>query len=81
MNTLRKYWEKVGYGSHCEDSTNLLLAMCCEPTDILFYVKNTSSTEFDKFPDSEWAVDLSKTEKMIDKLVECRDALGDGSLK
>ena len=79
IKTLRNYWKNVGYGSHCNNPINLVLASCYNPTDILFYVKDESLDV--EYPDDIWAIDINIIEELIENIDTCRSACGDGVLK
>ena len=79
IKTLRNYWDHVGYGSHCDNPINLLLASCYDPTDMLFYVKDDNSDI--EFPDNIWAVGIDTVEELIENINICKSACGNGVLK
>ena len=79
IKTLRNYWKNVGYGSHCNNPINLVLASCYNPTDILFYVKDESLDV--EYPDDIWAIDINIIEELIENIETCEIACGNGVLK
>ena len=71
-----QYGLEVSFGSHCKDINILYMALCYEPSDILFYVKHIESV-----PDSEHAINLSEVNEVVDNLNKFKTALGSGIKK
>jgi len=63
MDEMKNHWDKVGYGSHCEDPSNLILVSSHSPSDILFYVKDDKLDV--EFPDNIWAIGLSQVASIL----------------
>ncbi len=77
INTLKtKFDIKVSYGSHCSNFNVLYMALCYQPSDILFYVKRNS---FFKYPDDKHAILLSDVCNVTKNLKNLSKAIGSGN--
>ena len=66
----------ISFGSHCSNHDVLIMALCYEPSDILFYVK---FSDIAKFPDDKHAVCLDKVDKLCRNLKTLVHAMGSGA--
>lgn len=79
INTLKsKFNINVSYGSHCSNFNVLYMALCYQPSDILFYVKRNSSF---KYPDDKHAIPLNKVGNITKNLKDLSEAIGSGNKK
>ena len=76
IKELKKYCTKVAYGSHCDSYVDLFLSLPYQPSDLLFYVKDTSMGL--NFDDNSWAIDMHEVEDVLNKIRLYNCALGGG---
>lgn len=77
-NLKQKYNIDVSYGSHSRDIDVLYMSLCFEPSDILFYVKDTENL---KFPDNDHAISIDNVSDVIENLIYFKRAIGTGKKK
>ena len=65
----------VAYGHHCGDVTAIFMALCYNPSDLLFYVKG--SPDFQYTEDSH-AIQISQIQDLIKKIHRYNGAVGTG---
>ena len=75
-NMKQNYGLEVSFGNHCKDINVLYMALCYNPSDILFYVKHIENV-----PDSEHAIHLSKVNEVVNNINNFKKALGTGIKK
>ena len=69
----KKFGMNVAYGNHCENLNVLYLALCFEPSDLLFYVKGNRKK---KHADELHAYELNNISDLIVNLRELSRSLG-----
>ena len=75
---MKEYGLDVAYGHHCEDMTAIFMALCYNPSDLLFYVKGSSDFQY---TDDSHAIQLEQIQVLIKKIRRCNDAVGTGIKK
>jgi len=65
----------VAYGHHCGDVTAIFMALCYNPSDLLFYVKG--SPDFQYTEDSH-AIQIDQIQDLIKKIHRYNGAVGTG---
>ena len=68
-----RYNKEVSFGSHCNNINVLYMALCYEPSDILFYVKHTENV-----PDSKHAIETDNVYEFVKNLKLLSTAVGTG---
>ncbi len=63
MVEMKTQWDRIGYGSHCEDPMDLVSACLHDPSDLIFYVKDDNPNE--EYPDDIWAIELSNVPNVM----------------
>ena len=64
----------ISYGSHCDNKNVLYMALCYNPSDILFYVKYDDQI----YPDDKHAIKLNNIDTVISNLKNLTTAIGTG---
>jgi len=64
----------ISYGSHCDNKNVLYMALCYNPSDILFYVKYDDQI----YPDDKHAIKLNNIDIVITNLKNLTAAVGTG---
>jgi sialic acid synthase SpsE len=67
--------KKVAFGLHCADIFAFYLAIACEPSDVFFYVKESSKISY---PDDQHAIMISDLGGVLAKVGVVKKALGNG---
>ena len=75
IEKMKEYGLDVAYGHHCGDVTAIFMALCYNPSDLLFYVKG--SPDFQYTEDSH-AVQIDQIQDLIKKIHRYNDAVGTG---
>ena len=76
ISTLKnKFKINVSYGNHCTNHNVLYMALCYNPSDILFYVKGSP---FYNYPDDKHAINIKNVKKISANLSELNQAIGSG---
>ena len=70
-----QYKCQVSYGSHCENENVLYMALCYNPSDIMFYVK---ACNYLRYPDDKHAVTLNRVNTVCTNLTSLSSAVGNG---
>ena len=79
-----KYSMPVSFGSHCNNYNILYMALCFNPSDILFYVKNNSlaKSNWEKmgfpYPDDKHAILLEDVSDIVKNIKLLSGAVGSG---
>lgn len=79
-----KYSMPVSFGSHCNNYNILYMALCFNPSDILFYVKNNSLAKFNwekmgfPYPDDKHAILLEDVSDIVKNIKLLSGAIGSG---
>lgn len=69
----KKFGMNIAYGNHCEELNVIYLALCFEPSDLLFYVKGRRNK---KHVDELHAYELDIVLELITNLRELPNSLG-----
>jgi len=72
----QRYNVPISYGSHCNNHNVLYMALCFEPSDIMFYVKKDSNV---KYPDDSHAILLEDVSDIIDNIKLLSNSVGVGN--
>ena len=75
IEKMKEYGLDVAYGHHCGDVTAIFMALCYNPSDLLFYVKG--SPDFQYTEDSH-AIQIDQIQDLIKKIHRYNDAVGTG---
>jgi sialic acid synthase SpsE len=75
IQEMKEYGLDVAYGHHCGDVTAIFMALCYNPSDLLFYVKG--SPDFQYTEDSH-AIQISQIQDLIKKIHRYNGAVGTG---
>ena len=75
IQEMKGYGLDVAYGHHCGDVTAIFMALCYNPSDLLFYVKG--SPDFQYTEDSH-AVQIDQIQDLIKKIHRYDGAVGTG---
>jgi len=75
IQEMKGYGLDVAYGHHCGDVTAIFMALCYNPSDLLFYVKG--SPDFQYTEDSH-AIQISQIQDLIKKIHRYNGAVGTG---
>ena len=75
IQEMKEYGLDVAYGHHCGDVTAIFMALCYNPSDLLFYVKG--SPDFQYTEDSD-AIQISQIQDLIKKIHRYNGAVGTG---
>ena len=75
IEKMKEYGLDVAYGHHCGDVTAIFMALCFNPSDLLFYVKG--SPDFQYTEDSH-AVQIDQIQDLIKKIHRYNGAVGTG---
>jgi sialic acid synthase SpsE len=76
ISTLKnKFNINISYGSHCANHNVLYMALCYQPSDILFYVKGNKKC---KYPDDKHAINIKDVKKISSNLLALKEATGTG---
>ena len=75
IQEMKGYGLDVAYGHHCGDVTAIFMALCYNPSDLLFYVKG--SPDFQYTEDSH-AIQIDQIQDLIKKIHRYNDAVGTG---
>ena len=76
IKTLKsKFNVNISYGSHCDNHNVLYMALCYNPSDILFYVKGNKGFGY---PDDKHAIVLDDVNHVVNNLKCLNQALGTG---
>ena len=75
IEKMKEYGLDVAYGHHCGDVTAIFMALCFNPSDLLFYVKG--SPDFQYTEDSH-AIQIDQIQDLIKKIHRYNDAVGTG---
>ena len=78
-NMKSRYGKEVSFGSHCNNTSVLYMALCYEPSDILFYVKHEEWTPQLHVPDSKHAIEISDVYEFVKNLKLLSTAIGSGT--
>ena len=78
IEKMKEYGLDVAYGHHCEDMTAIFMALCYNPSDLLFYVKGSSDFQY---TDDSHAIQIDQIQVLIKKIHRCNDAIGTGIKK
>ena len=79
-----KYNMPVSFGSHCNNYNILYMALCFNPSDILFYVKNNSLAKSNwermgfPYPDDKHAILLEDVSDIVKNIRLLTGAVGSG---
>jgi len=71
----QQYNCQVSYGSHCENENVLYMALCYNPSDIMFYVKACTHL---KYPDNDHAITLDNVNRISTNLKLLSKSIGTG---
>jgi len=71
----QQYDCQVSYGSHCENENVLYMALCYNPSDIMFYVKACTHL---KYPDDKHAITLNNVDRISTNLKLLSKSIGVG---
>ena len=75
IQEMKGYGLDVAYGHHCGDVTTIFMALCYNPSDLLFYVKG--SPDFQYTEDSH-AIQIDQIQDLIKKIHRYNGAVGTG---
>ena len=75
IEKMKEYGLDVAYGHHCGDVTAIFMALCYNPSDLLFYVKG--SPDFQYTEDSH-AIQIDQIQDLIKKIHRYNGAVGTG---
>tara|TARA_R110001592_G_C12571074_1_gene692344 strand:- start:54 stop:491 length:438 start_codon:yes stop_codon:yes gene_type:complete len=76
IKTLKsKFNVNISYGNHCDNHNVLYMALCYNPSDILFYVKGNKGFSY---PDDKHAIVLDDVNSVVNNLKCLNQALGTG---
>ena len=75
IEKMKEYGLDVAYGHHCGDVTAIFMALCFNPSDLLFYVKG--SPDFQYTEDSH-AIQIDQIQDLIKKIHRYNGAVGTG---
>ena len=75
IQEMKGYGLDVAYGHHCGDVTAIFMALCYNPSDLLFYVKG--SPDFQYTEDSH-AIQIDQIQDLIKKIHRYNGAVGTG---
>ncbi len=75
IEKMKEYGLDVAYGHHCGDVTAIFMALCYNPSDLLFYVKG--NPDFQYTEDSH-AIQIDQIQDLIKKIHRYNDAIGTG---
>ena len=75
IEKMKEYGLDVAYGHHCGDVTAIFMALCYNPSDLLFYVKG--SADVSSMDDSH-AIQISQIQDLIKKIHRYNGAVGTG---
>tara|TARA_Y100000310_G_scaffold217990_1_gene219121 strand:- start:324 stop:1070 length:747 start_codon:yes stop_codon:yes gene_type:complete len=75
IEKMKEYGLDVAYGHHCGDVTAIFMALCYNPSDLLFYVKG--NPDFQYTEDSH-AIQIDQIQDLIKKIHRYNGAVGTG---
>ena len=75
IEKMKAYGLDVAYGHHCGDVTAIFMALCYNPSDLLFYVKG--SPDF-QYTEDNHAIQIDQIQDLIKKIHRYNDAVGTG---
>ena len=75
IQEMKGYGLDVAYGHHCGDVTAIFMALCYNPSDLLFYVKG--SPDF-QYTEDNHAIQIDQIQDLIKKIHRYNDAVGTG---
>ena len=65
----------VSFGTHCSNPDILKMALCYEPSDILFYIKGEEDVEY---PDHKHSIKINEVGSLVDKIRQAELSIGTG---
>lgn len=75
IEKMKQYGLDVAYGYHCEDEIAILMALCYNPSDLLFYVKGNLDIQY---TEDHHAIPIDQIQDLIKKIHRCNAAIGTG---
>lgn len=75
IEKMKEHGLDVAYGYHCNNEIAIFMALCYNPSDLLFYVKG--SPDF-QYTEDHHAIQIDRIQDLIKKIRRCNDAVGTG---
>jgi sialic acid synthase SpsE len=75
IQEMKEYGLDVAYGHHCGDVTAIFMALCYNPSDLLFYVKGSPAFQY---TEDSHAIQIDQIQDLIKKIHRYNGAVGTG---